>query len=141
MNLNDETPCLILNEVSLLGKFPVSHLTGTVIQGATLSAASEEAEGCVTDLVPTLISVQCHRCKHTHGSVLAGLPPSALPEREKESGIISWPVSRPHLARSLYSPASRPGDGEAHRAHNLFFYYRTPAAGVFNCDTFTAALR
>lgn len=121
----------------------VSRLSppSTVTQWATLLAWSKEAEGCFWGpLVTTPISVQCHSCKQSHGSVLAALTTSALPERKKEkSEIISWPVSRPHLARLLYS--NRPGDDTPHTARNLFCYYRAPPASVFNSGAFITALR
>ncbi len=88
--------------------------------------------------VTTPISVQCHSCKQSDDSVLADLTTSALPV--KKSGIVPWPVSRPHLARLLDSPASQPGGDVLHMARNLFCCYRPPPASISNSYTFITAL-
>lgn len=91
-------------------------------------------QGCVM----TPISVQCLSCKCSHASVLADLTTSALPAK-KEAVIVSWLVSRPHLACLLDSPANKPGVDILHMVRNLYCYYHPPPASVSNSNAIITA--
>ena len=61
-------------------------------------------------------------------------------QQKKKPGIVSWPVSRPHLGRLLDSPANQPGADMLHMACNLFCYYHPRPASVSNSNAFLTAL-
>lgn len=99
-----------------------------------------EDKDCCSVMTPIL--VQCHCCKQSHGSVLADLTTTALPvgKKKKKSGIVSWPVSRPHLACLLDTIANQPDSDILHMACNLFCYYRPPPTSDSTSNSFVTAL-